>query len=308
MTNKERKKILLKRDKASHVMITKNSIYSLLLLGTVALPTNAQAGILSGEYSVALGVGDRPLDGLEAGVEGYIIEQGYNKVFPDITDKINFEKYSMVYLTGELAFSPQFHILKKDRLDVIFAIDATGFSKEGEEKLTFAYPIDDDFEVKLGDYKTHWEVHSPLYMSLGPEIAYAPTTFQKGRYSVAPGFAVSGGEGYITKSTIDVASRYETNEIMDVLVFLFGEDVIDDLGIVREQEVHITMKGKGPFVSPKGRVTFGYWHGSIVVQGGPRFERIDMRIVEQIDSERTIRRTQFDLDGFAWEVLLRYDF
>ena len=288
-------------------MVAKGAIAS-LLLGAVAVPANARAGPFSGEYSIALGVGNRPLDGLEEGIEGYIIERGYNKMFPDIIDAVDLHKYSMIYLTCELAFSPNAHVLKKDRLEVMFDIDATGFSQKWKENLPLTYPLTDDLEIELGEYRTEWEVRAPLYVSLGPGIAYAPTKFQKGRYSLAPGFAVSGGAGYFTKSTIDVASKYETNVIMDFLVLLFGERVIDDFGIVREQDVRVTMKGKGLFVSPKGRVTLGYGHVSLVAQGGPRFEHINMNVVDQIDSERTRESTDFNMNGFASEFFLRYDF
>ncbi len=289
-------------------MKTSTTIYSILLLGAVTAPINAWAEPFSKNYSIALGIGNRPLDGLEAGIEKYIIDQGYNEIFPEITNAVNLKDYSMIYFTCELSFSPDLHIRKKDRLDFIFAMDATGFSKKGKEDLSPTYMLDNGFEVDVGNYKTKWEVDSPLYFSVGPGIAYAPITFQKGRFHVSPGFAVLGGVGYVTESSIDVTSKYETNELMDFLVLIFGEDIIDDFGIVREEEVHITMKGKGPFIHPKGRIPFGYDQFSFVVQGGPRFERINMSVVEQVDSERTTGSTQFNLNGFAGEILVRYDF
>ncbi len=289
-------------------MKTKTLIPSLLLLEAVAVP-NANAGPLSGDWSIALGVGNRPLDGLETGIEKYIIDQGYNEIFPEITNAVNLQEYSMIYFTGELSFTPPLHISKRDSIDFILAtMNATGFSKKGTENLTLTYPLDNGFEMEVGNYKTNWEVDSPLYWSIGQGIAYDPITFQKGRFHATPGFAVVWGAGYVTESTIDVTAKYETNDLMDFLIFLFEDDILDDFGIVREDEVHITMKGKGPFIHPKGRMAFGYDHVDVVVQGGPRFERINLNVLEQRVSEITRGKAVFNLQGFAGEVLVRYEF
>jgi hypothetical protein len=68
------------------------------------------------------------------------------------------------------------------------------------------------------------------------------------------------------------------------------------------------MNGKGPFVHPKARIIFGYDQFDFVVQGGPRFERINVDVSEQIDSKITKGSALFNLNGFAGEVLVRYDF
>lgn len=271
---------------------------------------DASAGLyLFNQYSLAFGIGSRPLANVEYGLEDYLAERGYTEQFPGLAESFKLRD-SLTYLMCDFSvIHPNLHIWQKDKIEFLTEINfsssvLSNTIDTGKDYFPLYYG-----EVDLGDMGIDWGIDLPFYLAAAEGIVYTPFTYPFGMFHVAPQAVLTGGYGYF-HANVDINMNYEPSELMQEAIDQFGQEWFDEnVGIPSKQTIHTTLNGKGFFAHPRIGLDIGYGNVNLILQEGFRFEHSSVKVVESLNGKQIhAGDADLNINGWTSEVLLKYTF
>ncbi|HLC22223.1 MAG TPA: hypothetical protein VJJ79_00430 [Candidatus Nanoarchaeia archaeon] len=282
----------------------------ILASGMLFMPRDASAGIyLFNQYSLAFGIGSRPLANVEHGLEDYLAERGYTEQFSGLAESFKLRD-SLTYVVCDFSFiQPKLHLWQRDTVQFLTEVNLSSskFSSTIDTGKDY-FPLNYD-EVDLGDMGVDWEIDLPLYLAVAEGIVYTPVTYPIGWFHVAPQVVLTGGYGYF-HANVDINMNYAPSELMQEVIDQFGQEWFDEnVGIPSKQTISTTLDGHGFFAHPRIGFDVGYGNINLILRGGFRFEHSFVKVVESLNGKQIhAGDADLNINGWTSEVLLKYTF
>lgn len=280
-----------------------------LASGVFSVSNDASAGVLTGDYSLAVGLGERPLAPVEEGLEAYLTKRGYTEQFPGLKKSFVLREELLYGVCDVSLTKPRLHLFDGD---TITFVAETNFSSSylgqdvdtGSDYFPLMYEA-----LDLGQMGLNWEIKLPIYLAASGGVVYSPKIFSLGKYSLAPRLEVTGGYGYF-HANVDINMAYSPSDIMNEVIDMYGQEWFDEnVGIPAHQTIHTTLDGHGPFVHPRLGVALHHGKWGLILQGGARFESSSVNVVEYLDGHVLHKgKAHLNISGLTGEALLEYNF